>query len=102
MVEDISVIKLKQRIDAGESINLIDVREPFEYEEFNLDGKLIPLGELPSRLSEIENLKSEEVIVHCRSGARSGTAQQFLLQNGFTNIRNLIGGVLDWQREFPD
>lgn len=102
MVEDISVIKLKQRIDAGESINLIDVREPFEYEEFNLNGKLIPLGELPSRLSEIEHLKSEEVIVHCRSGARSGTAQQFLLQNGFTNVRNLIGGVLDWQREFPD
>lgn len=102
MVEDISVIKLKQRIDEGEKINLIDVREIFEFEEFNLNGKLIPLGELPSRIEEIEHLKDQEVIIHCRSGARSATAQRFLLANGFSNVRNLVGGVLDWQREFPD
>ncbi len=102
MVEDISVIKLKQKMDNADKINLIDVRESYEYEEFNLGGSLIPLGELPSRLSEIEHLKSEEIIIHCKSGGRSAAAQQFLLQNGFNNVRNLIGGVLDWQREFPD
>lgn len=102
MIEDISVIKLKQRIDAGEEINLIDVREPFEFEDFNINGKLIPLGELPGRISEIDHLKDQEIIVHCRSGARSATAQRFLLSNGFSNVRNLVGGVLDWQREFPD
>lgn len=100
MIEDISVIKLKQRIDAGEAINLLDVRETFEFDEFNLNGKLIPLGELPGRLDEIEDWKDQEVIVHCRSGKRSATAQQFLLQSGFQNVRNLIGGVLDWQKEF--
>lgn len=100
MIEDISVIKLKQRIDAGESINLLDVRETFEFDEFNLNGKLIPLGELPGRLDEIEDWKDQEVIVHCRSGKRSATAQQFLLQSGFQNVRNLIGGILDWQKEF--
>ncbi len=100
MIEDISVIKLKQRMDAGEAINLLDVRETFEFDEFNLNGKLIPLGELPSRLDEIEDWKDQEIIVHCRSGKRSATAQQFLLQSGFQNVRNLIGGVLDWQKEF--
>lgn len=100
MIEDISVINLKKRLDSGESINLIDVRETFEYEEFHLNGKLIPLGELPSRLEEIAHLKEEEVIVHCRSGKRSQTAQQFLLQMGFKNVRNLLGGVLDWQSHF--
>jgi len=100
MIEDISVINLRKRLDAGEKINLIDVRETFEFEEFNLNGTLIPLGELPSRIDEIEHLKNEEIIVHCRSGKRSQTAQQFLLQMGFQNVRNLLGGVLDWQSHF--
>ena len=100
MIEDISVINLKKRLDAGEKINLIDVRETFEFEEFNLKGTLIPLGELPSRIDEIEHLKNEEIIVHCRSGKRSQTAQQFLLQMGFQNVRNLLGGVLDWQSHY--
>lgn len=102
MIEDISVISLKKRLDAGEKINLIDVRETFEFEEFNLNGTLIPLGELPSRIDEIEHLKEEEIIVHCRSGKRSQTAQHFLLQMGFKNVRNLLGGVLDWQAQFGD
>ena len=93
MSTDISVVELKKRLDAGETINLIDVREQYEYDEFNLGGDLIPLGTLPGKLEE-------EVIVHCRSGARSGTAKMFLIQSGFTNVRNLLGGVLDWQAQF--
>lgn len=100
MSTDISVIELKKRLDAGEKINLIDVREQFEYDEFNLGGELIPLGTLPGKLEDLETLKDEEVIVHCKSGARSGTAKMFLTQSGFTNVRNLIGGVLDWQAQF--
>lgn len=100
MIQDISVIELKRRIDAQEDLNILDVREQYEFDEFHLNGKLIPLGELPGRLDEIESLKDQEIIVHCRSGKRSATAQQFLIQNGFTNVRNLIGGILDWQMEF--
>jgi rhodanese-related sulfurtransferase len=100
MSTDISVVELKKRLDAGETINLIDVREQHEYEEFNLGGDLIPLGTLPGKLEDLEDLKNEEVIVHCRSGARSGTAKMFLIQSGFTNVRNLLGGVLDWQAQF--
>jgi rhodanese-related sulfurtransferase len=100
MSTDISVVELKKRLDAGEKINLIDVREQFEYDEFNLGGKLIPLGTLPSNLEDLEDLKDEEIIVHCRSGARSGTAKMFLTQSGFTNVRNLLGGILDWQSHF--
>ena len=100
MSTDISVVELKKRLDAGETINLIDVRELYEYDEFNLGGDLIPLGTLPGKLEDLEDLKNEEVIVHCRSGARSGTAKMFLTQSGFTNVRNLLGGVLDWQAQF--
>ncbi|MFN4784806.1 MAG: rhodanese-like domain-containing protein [Bacteroidota bacterium] len=100
MSTDISVVELKKRLDAGETINLIDVREQHEYDEFNLGGDLIPLGTLPGKLEDLEDLKNEEVIVHCRSGARSGTAKMFLIQSGFTNVRNLLGGVLDWQAQF--
>ena len=78
---------------------MIDVREEHEYEEFNIGATLIPLGEIADRLDEIEHLKNEEIIIHCRSGARSGRAQQYLESEGFTNVRNLIGGMLAWQDE---
>ena len=97
---DITVEELKERKDKGEKINLIDVREPYEFDEFNLGGELIPLGTLPTSLGQLENLKNEEVIVHCKSGGRSGTAKQFLSQHGFTNVRNLLGGVVEWQKKF--
>ncbi len=102
MNPDISVIELQKRIQNKENINLIDVRELHEYTEFNLGGRLISLGELPSRIGELEELKNAEIIVHCRSGARSGTAKMFMVQQGFTNVRNLIGGVLDWKSQFGD
>jgi rhodanese-related sulfurtransferase len=93
---DITVSELKERLDAGEELNLIDVREDYEYDEQNLGGRLIPLGELPDRLDEIEDIKEEEVIVQCRSGNRSGKAKAFLESQGFTNVRNLTGGMLAW------
>jgi rhodanese-related sulfurtransferase len=94
---DITTDELKKRLDMGEKLNIFDVREPHEYEEFNIGATLIPLGELPSRLNELNAIKDQEIIVHCRSGARSGNAKLFLEDNGFTNVRNLIGGMLDWR-----
>ncbi len=91
---DITVEELKQRIESGEKINLIDVREDYEYEADNIGGLLIPLGDLPHRLGEIEDLKNEEILVHCRSGKRSETAQRYMQSQGFTNVRNVIGGIL--------
>ena len=91
---DITVEELKQRIESGEEINLIDVREDYEYEADNIGGLLIPLGDLPHRLSEIDHLNEAEVLVHCRSGKRSETAQRFMQSQGFTNVRNVIGGIL--------
>lgn len=94
---DITAAELKQRIGQGEKLNLIDVREQYEYDEYNLGGTLIPLGDLQSKIDDLDELKNQEVIVHCRSGARSGAAQAFLIKNGFTNVRNLIGGAIAYQ-----
>lgn len=94
---DITVQELKTRLDAGEKLNFFDVREPYEYEADNLGAVLIPLGELPYRIDELEELQHEEVIVHCRSGSRSAMAQQILEENGFTNVRNVTGGILAYR-----
>ena len=91
---DITVEELKQRIEAGQALNLIDVREEYEYDADNINGKLIPLGDLPDRLDEIEDLKDQEVLIHCRSGKRSEMAQKYLQSQGFVNVRNVIGGML--------
>ena len=101
-MEDITVQELHSRMQAGEKINLIDVREPHEYEEFNIGATLIPLGDLPSRYEELNAFKNEEIIVHCRSGARSGNAKLFLADLGFENVRNLLGGMLAWKDQFPN
>lgn len=95
---DITVQELKERLANGEKLNLFDVREPNEYADDNIGATLIPLGELPYRLDELEGLEEEEVIVHCRSGARSARAQQFLEENGFSNVRNLVGGMLEYRK----
>lgn len=96
---DITVQDLKARLDNGEKLNLIDVRESNEYDADNLGGRLIPLGDLPYQLDELEDLQDEEVIVHCRSGKRSAMAQQILEENGFTNVRNVIGGMLAYRAQ---
>jgi rhodanese-related sulfurtransferase len=98
---DITVQELKKRLDAGDkNFVFIDVREPYEYQDFNLGATLIPLGNIPNSLHDLIGHKEDEIIVHCRSGARSGQAKNFLLQNGFKNVRNLEGGVLAWMSEF--
>ena len=95
---EISVEKLKARMDAGEKLNLLDVREPSEYAEFNIGGMLFPLGKIQGmQIEDIEDLRNEEVIINCRSGKRSMMACMMLEQMGFTNTVNVVGGVLDWQ-----
>lgn len=99
-MQSISVKELKERIRAGEKLNILDVREPDEYAEFNIGGKLYPLGRIQAiQVDELEDWKNEEVIVHCRSGKRSLTACLVLENLGFSNTKNLEGGMLDWQEQ---
>ena len=93
-MEDITVQEFKERQAKGEALNVLDVREQWEYEEENLGATLIPLGDLPTRHSEIADWKEQELIVYCKSGGRAGQAKKYLLSQGFTNVRNLLGGIL--------
>jgi rhodanese-related sulfurtransferase len=97
---DISVQDLKEKLASGEKFIFIDVREPWEYEEFNLGAELRPLGTLMNTISDLEDHKSDEIVVHCRSGARSGQAQAIMMASGFQNVRNVTGGVMAWQAAF--
>ena len=100
-MKNISVEDLKQKLDSGEKINLIDCREPHEYAEFNLGGKLVPVGKIQTmQIEDLEHLQDEEVIVYCRSGNRSRMACMVLDQMGFSNTVNVTGGVLAWQEKF--
>ena len=85
---------LKERIDAGTAPFLLDVREPNEYAICNLGALLIPLNDLPRRIAELD--PQRETVVHCRSGSRSAMAVEFLLANGFKDVKNLAGGILAW------
>jgi rhodanese-related sulfurtransferase len=97
----IDVQTLKKRIDAGEQLNFIDVREPAEFAEANLGAQLIPLGQIMSmQIEDIEHMRNEEVIIHCRSGKRSAQACMMLEQMGFTNTVNVEGGILAWMENF--
>ncbi|HTL07559.1 MAG TPA: rhodanese-like domain-containing protein [Chitinophagaceae bacterium] len=97
----ITVEQLKARMDAGEKLHIIDVREPNEYQEFNIGAQLVPLGKIQSmQADELDDLKDEEVILHCRSGKRSATAALFLESMGFKNTVNVEGGMLAWQEKF--
>jgi len=77
-------MELKEKLDAGEDFIFIDVREPYEYAEYNLGATLIPMGVIPAKLSEYQDDKDKEIVVHCRSGARSGQVKEFMTQAGFT------------------
>ncbi len=97
-MENISVKELKERLEAGENIHLLDVREPDENAEFNIGGTLIPLGRIHSmQFDEIEDLTNEEIVIYCRSGNRSLQACMFLEMTGFKNVKNLAGGLIEWK-----
>ena len=93
-MEDITVNELKERLEQGEKFHFIDVREEWEYEEDNLGADNIPLGELAHQLDQLEKIKDEEIVIHCRSGARRGNAKKFMETKGFTQVRNVLGGIL--------
>ncbi len=96
MITGIDPQELKSKIDLGHDFLLIDIREPYEYEEFNIEGKLIPMGDLLTRIDELEHFREKEIVVHCRSGKRSSAACEVLNNMGFQNVINLNGGILAW------
>jgi len=96
-VPEITPKELKARLDRGDDLFILDVREPHEYQICHLHGHLIPLGDLPRRVSELDS--SREIVAHCRSGKRSADAVAFLKQAGFKKIWNLKGGILAWSDE---
>lgn len=97
---DINVQELREKMERGDDFFLLDVREPHEHAEFNIGGQLIPMGLFPRAAEHLEEHKDQEVIVYCRSGKRSATVQYILQQEGFSNVRNLEGGMLAWQDAF--
>jgi adenylyltransferase/sulfurtransferase len=96
-VPEITPRELKSRLDRGDDLYILDVREPHEYQICNIGGHLIPLGDLPQRVSELDS--SREIVAHCRSGKRSAEASEFLRKAGFRKVLNLKGGILAWSDE---
>lgn len=98
----LDVKQLKDRIQSGENLHLVDVREHHEHEEFNIGGILLPLGDIRvGDTASIDHLKNEEVLLYCRSGNRSGQAALILETMGFINVVNVVGGMLSWKEHFP-
>jgi adenylyltransferase/sulfurtransferase len=92
---EITPVELKQKLDAGETPFILDVRETNEYQINRIEGStLIPLGELPRRYEELP--RDREIVAHCKIGGRSAKAMEFLKSVGFTNVKNLRGGILEW------
>jgi adenylyltransferase/sulfurtransferase len=96
-IPQLSVKELKKRMDAGEDVFILDVREPYEYQIANIGGTLIPQNDVPQRLGEID--RGREIVVQCRSGARSQRIAEFLKQSGYPRVVNLAGGILAWSDE---
>ena len=96
-IPQLSVKELKRRMDAGEDVFILDVREPYEYQIANIGGKLIPQNDVPQRLAEID--RDREIVVQCRSGVRSQRIAEFLSQAGYPKVVNLAGGILAWADE---
>ena len=98
-IPEITVKTLKERLDNGDKPFLLDVRRQEEHDFVNIGGKLIQLDYLPDHIDELSNMQNAEIVVYCRSGARSGRAVQFLLSQGFEKAVNLKGGILAWSAE---
>jgi rhodanese-related sulfurtransferase len=100
-MQTITVEELNARIQAGEQVLLVDVREPHEHADFNIGGLLHPLGRiLQADVEELEAMQEREVVVYCRSGNRSGQACLMLETMGFANVKNLVGGMLAWRDRY--
>ena len=101
-MQTITPQELKERMDKGEELFIVDVREPDEHAAFNIGGKLVPVGDiLAMQTDDLDEWKEKEVIFYCRSGARSARAAQFAEMLGFENTVNLTGGMLAWKEAFP-
>ena len=96
-VPEITVQELKKRLDNGENLSVLDVREPHEYEVANIGARLIPLNELPERLAELD--RDVPLAVHCKTGGRSARAVKLLQETGFQNAFNVEGGITAWSEE---
>lgn len=97
-MKQVTAAELKELMDKNIDFQLIDVREQYEYDESNLNGLLIPMGEVMSRLGEIA--RDKQVVIHCRSGARSASIINALEQQGFSNLFNLQGGIIAFHQQF--
>ncbi len=99
---DLTVHDLKKKLENKEDFMLIDVRELYEHTDFNIGGELATLQTtLMDKIAELKSQPDQEIIVYCRSGNRSGMAKQLFVQAGFTNVHNLLGGMLAWREAFP-
>lgn len=105
-MKEITVEEFKEKLESeNENVFLLDVREPFEQYQSNIEYKnstLIPVDQLEGRLDEVKNQKNQEIVCMCRSGSRSANACRFLEQNGFSNVKNLKGGINEWARKIDD
>jgi adenylyltransferase/sulfurtransferase len=96
-VPEITVGELKEKLDSGEGVFVLDVREPHEYEVANIGVRLVPLGELPRRLAEFD--QNENFAIHCKTGGRSARAVRLMREAGFENVYNVKGGITAWSEE---
>ena len=96
-MEDITCQELKGRLENGETVNILDVREEWEHQENNIGGTLIPLNSIPHQIEELSQFKDQELIIYCQTGIRSANAKMFLAGRGFTGVRNLLGGIKEFQ-----
>ncbi len=94
MSDEITCKEVRARLLRGEKIHFIDVREEWEHEEQNIGAKCFPLGDLPSKLEELNAIKTEEIIIHCKTGSRGNKAKKYLASQGFSNVRNMLGGIM--------
>lgn len=96
--QDISGEELQKMLAQGENLQIIDVREPFEYEAGHIkEARLIPMGEIPNKLGELD--RNQTLVVVCASGSRSAQVAQYLVEQGYTRVKNLAGGMLAWPGE---
>jgi rhodanese-related sulfurtransferase len=95
---DISATELKEKITQAQPVALLDVREQLEYHTFNIGGENIPLGTLTENLNDLDYNKDDEIVVICQRGIRSETARRLLVSAGYTNVRNLTGGLIAYRR----